>query len=206
MNNFTQLSGSGGGKFLIRWRGKQEGPYPAPVIEAKLAANEIGLLHEIFHDGKWITIRDYVAEREAVLLAEQQAREEHERRVREEAERQARERQEQNQVATLAEERRKNDLLAAELDRQNNPARTSPVQPLVLRPHRGGVILTLALIGLFVFGPLCLFAWVMGSGDLREMDAGIMDSSGRSSTSSGRNIGIIGTLLWIAAVVIIFVH
>jgi hypothetical protein len=206
MTSFSQLSGGGGVKFLVRWRGKQEGPHPASAIETKLAANEIGLLHEIFHDGKWITIRDYVAEREAVLRAERQAREEQERKAREEAERQVRERQERNQVATLAEERRRNDLLAAELDRQNNLPRTTPAQPILLRPHRAGLILTLALVGLFIFGPLCLAAWVMGSGDLREMDAGTMDSSGRSSTSSGRNIGVLGTLLWIAAVVILFVH
>ena len=40
--------------FLIRWRGRQEGPYTAAVIEAKLAANQIGLLHEIAHNGQWV--------------------------------------------------------------------------------------------------------------------------------------------------------
>jgi hypothetical protein len=47
MNNFAQLSDSRA-TFLVRWRGRQEGPYLASVIEAKLAANEIGLQHEIF--------------------------------------------------------------------------------------------------------------------------------------------------------------
>src|ERR1039457_1865191 len=94
MNNFAQLSGDDSAKFLVRWRGRQEGPYLAAVIEAKLAANEMGLLHEIFYDGKWVTIRDYIAEREAILRAERQAREEQERRAREEVERQAKEREE----------------------------------------------------------------------------------------------------------------
>jgi hypothetical protein len=95
VNNFAELSDGDSTEFLVRWRGRQEGPYTAAVIEAKLAANQIGMLHEIAHNGQWITLRDYFAEREAVLRAERQAREEQERRAREEAERQAREREEQ---------------------------------------------------------------------------------------------------------------
>jgi hypothetical protein len=69
MNSFAQLSGGENTKFFVRWRGKQEGPYPPSVIEAKLAANQIGLLHEILCGDKWVTIRDYVSEREAALAA-----------------------------------------------------------------------------------------------------------------------------------------
>jgi rubrerythrin len=91
--------------FLIRWRGRQEGPYTAAVIEAKLAANQIGMLHEISHNDQWVTLRDYFAEREAVLCAERQAREEQERRAREDAERQAKEREEQRRIVTQNEEK-----------------------------------------------------------------------------------------------------
>jgi hypothetical protein len=204
MNNFAELSDGDSAKFLVRWRGRQEGPYLASVIEAKLAANEMGLLHEIFYDGKWTTIRDYITEREAILRAELQAREEQQRRAREEVERQAKEREDQHRAATLAEERRKNDLLAAGLERQNDVSHAPAASQFRLKPHRAGLILTLGLLGLFVCGPLCLAAWVMGSGDLSEMDAGIMDASGRSTTSSGRNVGILGTILWIIACVLIF--
>jgi hypothetical protein len=198
MNNFTELSDGDSAKFLVRWRGRQEGPYLASVIEAKLAANEIGLLHEIFYEGKWVTIRDYTTEREAVLRTQLQAQEELERKAQEEAEKQARDREEHNRTAELAEQRRKNDLLEASLAR--------PIAPQsALRPHRGGLILTLGLIGLFVCGPLCLGAWVMGNGDLHEMDAGMMDPSGRSNTSSGRNIGMLGTILWIIGFVFFLV-
>ena len=48
--------------FLIRWKGRQEGPYPANLIAAKLAAHEISLLHEIFHKGQWVSIGEYLAE------------------------------------------------------------------------------------------------------------------------------------------------
>lgn len=64
MNRFAQLSDSRA-MFLVRWRGRQEGSYPASVIEAKLAANEISLLHEIFYDGQWVAIQDYIRQKES---------------------------------------------------------------------------------------------------------------------------------------------
>src|ERR1700683_1170607 len=125
MNNSGEPSNSGfaggeGATFLVRGRGRQEGPYSAELIEKKMSANEIGLLHEILHNGRWITIRDYLAEQQAALLSQRQAREEQERREREDAERRAREREEESRAALLIEERRRNDLLAAGLERQSN--------------------------------------------------------------------------------------
>jgi hypothetical protein len=40
----------------------------------------------------------------------------------------------------------------------------------------------------------------MGSGDLKEMDAGTMDPSGRGTTQAGKICGIIGTILLIIGV------
>jgi hypothetical protein len=77
-------------------------------------------------------------------------------------------------------------------------------QPNVPKPHRAGTILALGIIGLFVFGPLCVAAWVMGNNDLHEMDAGTMDSRARSMTNSGRTLGIIGTILWIIGAIVLF--
>lgn len=46
----------------------------------------------------------------------------------------------------------------------------------------------------------------MGNGDLKEMDAGAMDPSGRSTTNAGRICGIIATILFaIGGVVFILV-
>ena len=92
--------------FLLRWRGKQEGPYSLIIIEGKLAQNQIGLLHEILKDGQWITLREYFAQREALLQAERQMREEEERRMRELAERQDKERKEKYEAELLAKEKR----------------------------------------------------------------------------------------------------
>jgi len=200
MSNFAQLSEGDGTIFLVRWRGRQEGPYAGSVIEAKLASNEIGLLHEIYYEGKWITIRDHILEREAILNAELKVREKAEQALRAQEEKKARERDELHRAETLAEERRKNDLLAAGLVRQTNVSQAPGTPRIALNPHRGGQILALGLIGAFVCGPLCVAAWIMGSGDLHEMDAGLMDDSGRSNTNTGKNLGIIGTLLWIIGV------
>jgi len=205
MNSLANLSDDGASaRFLMRWRGRQEGPYPVSVIEAKLAANEIGLLHEILYRDKWVTLRDYIAEREAVIRAELQAQAELAKLAEEEAERQVKEREAQQHVELLAEERRKNNILQASITERsfNEPSRQNQI---IRKPHRSGTILALGIIGFFVCGPLCVAAWVMGDSDLREMDAGIMDISGRSTTSTGRTLGVLGTILWIVGVIFFFI-
>lgn len=62
--------------------------------------------------------------------------------------------------------------------------------------HRGVLILALAVVGLFfACGITCPFAWWMGRADLKKMDAGTMEPSGRSMTQAGHIVGIIGTVL-----------
>lgn len=187
---------------VIRWRGRQEGPFPVSVIEQKLAANEIGLLHELFHNGEWTTIRDYLAEREAEARAQRQAKEEAERRVREAEEVKTREREESRRAAALAEEKRKQALLDQTSARQGGQAGTQGLSASPTQPHRGALILTFGLLGLLVCFPFGMAAWSMGSADLRQMDSGLMDPSGRSTTASGRTIGMVGTVLWIAGFLI----
>jgi hypothetical protein len=72
-----------------------------------------------------------------------------------------------------------------------------------MKKHRGTLILVLGILGLVVCGPLGIAAWVMGSGDLKEMDAGTMDPSGRGATQAGKICGIIATILMIVAFVIV---
>ncbi len=50
--------------------------------------------------------------------------------------------------------------------------------------------------------PLGIVAWIMGSGDLKQMDAGAMDPSGRSATNAGRICGIIATALLAVGVLV----
>ena len=72
-----------------------------------------------------------------------------------------------------------------------------------MKPHRGTLILVLGILGLVVCAPLGIAAWIMGAGDLKEMDAGTMDPSGRGVTQAGKICGIIGTILLIIGLVIV---
>lgn len=73
--------------------------------------------------------------------------------------------------------------------------------PTYSRPHRGGTILTLGLLGILCCAILAPIAWVMGRGDIQAMDRGEMDPSGRGTTQAGMIMGIIGTVLLILSVV-----
>jgi hypothetical protein len=77
-----------------------------------------------------------------------------------------------------------------------------------LMPHRGGMILTLGILGLVSVFVCCLglllspFAWIMGNQDLAEIRAGRMDPEGEGMTQAGRICGIIGTIILILSVVV----
>jgi hypothetical protein len=74
-----------------------------------------------------------------------------------------------------------------------------------LAPHRGDTIQLLGILSFFIAGIILgPMAWVMGSNDLKEMDAGRMDPAGRSATSTGRLCGMISTFLHIGGMVISF--
>ena len=64
-----------------------------------------------------------------------------------------------------------------------------------MKPNRATLILVLGILSLVICAPLGIAAWIMGNKDLREMDAGVMDPSGRSLTNGGRICGIIGIVL-----------
>lgn len=66
-----------------------------------------------------------------------------------------------------------------------------------MKPHRATTILVLGILSLVVCQPIGIAAWIMGNKDIKEMDAGLMDPSGRSTTNAGRICGIIGSILLI---------
>ena len=70
------------------------------------------------------------------------------------------------------------------------------------RPHRGGMILAFGIISLVMFqcfGVVGLIfgilAWVFANSDLRGMDEGEVDPSGRQMTQVGKILGIVGMAL-----------
>lgn len=80
------------------------------------------------------------------------------------------------------------------------PVQAQPVGPV--QPHRGAMILVFGILGLlccFIFG---IVAWAMGSADLKEMDAGRMDPSGRGLTQAGQICGIISAVLGIGQIIL----
>jgi hypothetical protein len=66
-----------------------------------------------------------------------------------------------------------------------------------LKPHRGGLILTLGILGLVLCHFLGIPAWIMGSADLKEIRAGRMDPAGQGLTQAGKILGIIACVLMI---------
>jgi len=204
--------------FMIRWRGREEGPYPMEELERRLAANQIGLLHQILHRNAWVTLREYREEREAELDAKLRVQQEAERieKQRRADERERTRLQEQLHSQQIVEEKRRNDLLETLAVNHYGKPPTAPfgvpdprTPMMALRPGRGGLIVTLALFGLFLFPPLSVVAWIMGASDLKEMDAGTMETSGRSTTGAGCRIGIFGTIIYsivIVAIVLLEVY
>lgn len=67
--------------------------------------------------------------------------------------------------------------------------------PQGMKPHRGGAVLALGILGLIVCLICGIIAWVMGNEDLKQMDAGLMDPSGRGLTQAGRILGIVSVVL-----------
>ena len=63
------------------------------------------------------------------------------------------------------------------------------------QPDRGTMILVFGILGLIVCFPLGIVAWILGSGDLKKMRAGTMDSAGEQLTKVGMILGIITTIL-----------
>ena len=70
-------------------------------------------------------------------------------------------------------------------------------------PHRGSVILTLGILGLVVCPLLGIAAWQMGNDDLRHMEYGRMEPSGRDLTSAGRVLGMVATGIFVFQIIVL---
>ena len=75
-----------------------------------------------------------------------------------------------------------------------------------MKPHRGILILILGILSLLVCGFFTgIPTWIMGSRDLKEMDAGIMDPEGRGITTAGKICGMISCIMIIVTIVVVII-
>lgn len=79
------------------------------------------------------------------------------------------------------------------------PVQTRPgmVGGVYVQPHRGGAILTLGILGIFCCQFLGIAAVVMAAQDLKLMNEGRMDASGKGLTIAGMVIGIISIAIFV---------
>jgi len=83
------------------------------------------------------------------------------------------------------------------------PSRSTPPPPtpspqadaIHYAPHRGALILTFGILGIACCFPFGIAAWIMGNNDMQQIEAGMMDPTGKSITNAGKICGIIGTIL-----------
>jgi hypothetical protein len=59
----------------LRWRGQITGPYLEAAIDQQLDDHEIGLHHEIEHEGSWISLEEFLERRARARAATLPARE-----------------------------------------------------------------------------------------------------------------------------------
>ena len=70
-----------------------------------------------------------------------------------------------------------------------------------MKPHNATLILVLGIVGLTIFPPLGTAGWIWGSMDLKKMNAGTMDPTGRGMTKVGKTCGMIATILGVIYVI-----
>jgi hypothetical protein len=64
------------------------------------------------------------------------------------------------------------------------------------------MILVFGILGIVCCVAFGIAAWVMGNGDLSEMDAGRMNASGRGLTMAGKIIGMVSVGLAVLSIVV----
>ena len=85
------------------------------------------------------------------------------------------------------------------------PGPGAPFGATSLKPHRATLVLALGIVGILCCAPVSIVAFLFGKKDMAEMDAGLMDPSGRGTTNVGRILGIVGMVFFAISLVYVFV-
>ncbi len=93
-------------------------------------------------------------------------------------------------------------LLFAAFAGRQSPKAPASAPPQVEFAHRGGLVLTFGLLGVLLFAPLGIVAWILGNKDLHAMGSGNMDPSGEGMTTAGKVLGIIATVLMVVGLLV----
>lgn len=64
----------------------------------------------------------------------------------------------------------------------------------------------MALGGVFLFFPLLIVAIVLGKTDLKQMDRGLMDPSGRGMTQTGVVLGYVFVVVTVIVSIVFFLY
>ncbi len=86
-------------------------------------------------------------------------------------------------------------LLALSSSAPPAPPSSSKATSTHLEPHRGALILTFGILSIVCCFPFGIAAWIMGNNDMQQIQAGIMDPSGKGITNAGKICGIVGTVI-----------
>ena len=92
------------------------------------------------------------------------------------------------------------ELMALAAPSSSAPPSTTPSPQADVKhyaPHRGALILTFGILSIVCCFPFGIAAWIMGNNDMQQIEAGMMDPSGKGITNAGKICGIIGTILGI---------
>ncbi len=73
--------------------------------------------------------------------------------------------------------------------------RSAHAPPRRYQASKSGTVLTFGILSLALCGLFGPFAWSMGAGELRRIDAGEVDPGGRGSAQAGMICGMIATIL-----------
>ncbi len=79
----------------------------------------------------------------------------------------------------------------------STPQPTTQQDSQNFQPHRGTMILIFGILGVSCCFPFGIAAWVMGHADMKLIDSGEMDPTGRGMTNGGKICGIISVIIFV---------